>query len=234
MQRQSWNQPISFLSSSMPVPPLPLCLTNSFASRRLPFSDLSPENSTFHFRHWLLYSSYMPKASTNSEVGACADAFLPCRGWCTPPGSGDTCPSPPFVGPCKPTTPRRYPSPGASKLCPAGAAWTRTDPSRPQCRGTLGPCLHPAPSPRLRSTSQGTHFARSSGSPYPRTQKTEPQTRPRRAEEATPQSGPRLPWQLGLRSRFLDTFTLAQEDRVRVYQETPFPPYPGCSAVPAS
>ena len=175
MQRQSWNQPISFLSSSMPVPPLPLCLTNSFASRRLPFSDLSPENSTFHFRHWLLYSSYMPKASTNSEVGACADAFLPCRGWCTPPGSGDTCPSPPFVGPCKPTTPRRYPSPGASKLCPAGAAWTRTDPSRPQCRGTLGPCLHPAPSPRLRSTSQGTHFARSSGSPYPRTQKTEPQ-----------------------------------------------------------
>lgn len=89
---------------------------------------------------------------------------------CTPRWWGYL-PSSPFRCPCKPTTPRRYPSPGASKLCPPGAAWTRTDPSRPQCRGTLGPGLHPAPTPRLGSTSQGTHLARSSGSPNSRIQR---------------------------------------------------------------
>lgn len=129
------------------MPPLPLCLTNSFASRRPSFSDSSPKNCTFHFRHWLLYSSYSPKVSTNGGKGACADAFLPCRGWCAHPGGGDTCPPLLSVAPCKPTTPHCYPSPGASKLCPPGAAWTRTDPSRPQYGGTLGPGLHPAPTP---------------------------------------------------------------------------------------
>lgn len=155
----------------MSVSPLPVCLTNSFASHRPPFSDSSPKNCTFHFRHWPLYSSYSPKVSTNGGVGACADAFLTCKGWCAHPGGGDTCPPPLSVAPCKPTTPRSYPSPGASKLCPPGAAWTHTDPSRPQCRSTLGPGLHPAPTPRLGSTSQGTHFARSSGSPDSRVQR---------------------------------------------------------------
>lgn len=123
----------------------------------------------------------------------------------------NTCPPPPSVAPCRPTTPRCYPSPGAVKLCPAGAAWTRTDPSRPQCRGTPGPGLCPATTPRLRFTSQGTHFARSSGSPDSRTQKkTESQTRLRRAPEAIPQSEPRLPWQRGLRSRFLDIYACAR------------------------
>lgn len=62
-----------------------------------------------------------------------------------------------------------------------------------------GPCLHPAPSPRLRSTSQGTHFCKILGIPrFQDTEKSEPQTHPRRAVEATPPSGPRLPWQRGL------------------------------------
>lgn len=91
--------------------------------------------------------------------------------------------------------------------------------------------LHRVPGSALRH--KGLIFARSSGSPDPDTEKMEPQTHPRRAEETTPPSGPRLPWQRGLRSGSSDTFTLAQGDRGRVYQKTPFPLYPGCSAVPA-
>lgn len=157
------------------------------------------------------------------------------QGWCAHPGGGDTCPPPLSVAPCKPTTPRRYPSPGASKLCPLGVAWTRTDPSRPQCRGTLGPGLQPALSPSARLYVTRDSFCKILGIlRFQDTEKTAFQTRPRRAAEAILQSGPRLPWQRGLRSGFLDTFTFAQEYSGRAHQKTPFPLYPRCSTMLAS